>query len=129
MDKFIAGTLKAEGFIDGKKVVSNVVKTPEKASKIELSYDISSIPINSNFPDMVFIYAKITDNNGTVIPTATNEVIFALTEGNGELIGTNPVKAEAGIATIILKTKNLKSLIKITAKSENLQNGIISISK
>ena len=129
MDKFVAGTLKAEGFIDGKKVVSNVVKTSEKASKIELSYDISSIPINSNFPDMVFVYAKITDNNGTVIPTATNEVTFALTEGNAELIGTNPVKAEAGIATIILKTKNLKSLIKLTAKSENLQNGILSVSK
>ena len=129
MEKFEAGTLKAEGFIDGKKVVSNVVKTSEKASKIELSYDISSIPINSNFPDMVFVYAKITDNNGTVIPTATNEVTFALTEGNAELIGTNPVKAEAGIATIILKTKNLKSLIKLTAKSENLQNGILSVSK
>lgn len=129
MDKFFAGSLKAEGFINGKKVVSNVVKTPEKASKIELSYDISSIPINSNFPDMVFVYAKITDNNGTVIPTATNEVTFALTEGNAELIGANPVKAEAGIATIILKTKNLKGLIKITAKSENLQNGTLSVSK
>lgn len=129
MDKFVAGTLKAEGFINGKKVISNVVKTPEKASKVELSYDISSIPINSNFPDMVFVYAKIIDNNGTVIPTATNEVTFALTEGNAELIGTNPVKAEAGIATIILKTKNLKGLIKITAKSENLQNGTLSVSK
>ena len=129
LDKFVAGILKAEGFINGKKVVSNVVKTPEKASKIELSYDISSIPINSNFPDMVFVYAKITDNNGTVIPTATNEVTFALTEGNAELIGANPVKAEAGIATIILKTKNLKGLIKVTAKSENLQNGTLSVSK
>jgi beta-galactosidase len=42
-------------------------------------------------------------------------------EGNAELIGENPVKAEAGIATIILKTKNLKSSVKVIAKSENLQ--------
>jgi len=120
MDKFVAGTLRAEGFINGKKVVSNVVKTPESASKIELTYDISSKPINPDFPDMIFVYAKITDANGTIIPTATNEVTFTLTEGNAELIGENPVKAEAGIATIILKTKNLKSPVQVKAKSENL---------
>jgi beta-galactosidase len=129
MDQFVAGTLKAEGFINGKKVISSIVKTPEKASKIELSYDLSSKAINPNFPDEVFVYAKIVDSNGTVIPTATNEVSFAITEGNAELIGANLVKAEAGIATIILKTNNLKKLIKITAKSDNLQDNTILISK
>jgi beta-galactosidase len=120
MDKFVAGTLRADGFINGDKVVSNVIKTPEKPSKMELAYDISSKPINPDFPDMIFVYAKITDANGTIIPTATNEVTFTLTEGNAELIGENPVKAEAGIATIILKTKNLKSPVQVKAKSENL---------
>jgi beta-galactosidase len=121
LDKFIPGTLRAEGYINGKKVVSNVVKTPESPSKIELAYDISSIPINPDTPDMIFVYAKITDESGTIIPTATNEVTFTILEGNAELIGENPVKAEAGIATIILKTKNLKKLVKVMAKSENLQ--------
>lgn len=122
LNKFIPGTLRAEGFIKGEKVVSSFVKTPESPSKIELTYDISSQPINPDFPDMIFVYAKITDANGTIITTATNEVTFYLTEGNAELIGQNPVKAEAGIATIILKTKNLKSLLKVIAKSENLQS-------
>jgi beta-galactosidase len=121
LDTFISGKLRAEGFIKGQKVVSNVVKTPESPSKIELVYDISSKPINPNAPDMIFVYAKITDANGTVIPTATNEVSFSLTEGNAELIGENPVKAEAGIATIILKTKDLKKPVKVMAKSENLE--------
>jgi beta-galactosidase len=129
LNQFVGGTLKAEGFINGKKVVSNVAKTPEKAAKVALSYDLSSKAINPNFPDEVFVYAKIVDKNGTVIPTATNEVSFALTEGNAALIGANPIKAEAGIATIILKTKNLKSLIKITAKAENLEAGSLSVSK
>ncbi|QBN19572.1 glycoside hydrolase family 2 TIM barrel-domain containing protein [Flavobacterium nackdongense] len=127
MDKFVAGTLRAEGFINGKKVVSNLVKTPEKPSKIELAYDISSKPINPDFPDMIFVYAKITDENGTVIPTATNEVTFSLWNGKAELIGANPVKAEAGIATIILKTPHFKKAIAINAASLNLQTATVEI--
>ncbi|TRX21220.1 glycoside hydrolase family 2 protein [Flavobacterium franklandianum] len=127
LDKFIPGTLRAEGYINGEKVVSNSVKTPEKPTKIELTYDISSKKINPNYPDMVFVYAKITDANGTVIPTATDEVTFSLTEGNAELIGENPVKAEAGIATIILKTTHFKKPISIIATGANLQNGRIEI--
>lgn len=126
---FQAGTLRAEGFINGKKAISTSVKTPETASKIELSYDLSSKAINPEFPDMVFVYAKITDANGTVIPTATNEVTFILKEGNAVITGQNPVKAEAGIATIILQTKNLKKKIKLTATSDKLQEQTIVISK
>ncbi len=78
---------------------------------------------------MVFVYAKITDANGTVIPDATNEITFALSQGNAELIGTNPVKAEAGIATILLKTKNLKKAIQIHASAENLEKNTLLIQK
>jgi len=127
--EFKAGTLRAEGFINGKKVASNSVKTPETASKIELSYDLSSVKINPDFPDMVFVYAKITDKNGTVIPTATNEVKFILAEGNAEIIGQNPVQAEAGIATVILKTKDLKKKIILKATSNKLQENTITITK
>ena len=129
IDKFMTGTLRAEGFIKEQKVVSNIVKTPEKATRVELSYDVSSKVINPNNPDMVFVYAKITDANGTIIPDANNEVTFTLSEGNGEFIGENPVKAEAGIATVILKTSNLKIPIKITASSKQLQSGALKISK
>ena len=128
IDKFMTGTLRAEGFIKEQKVVSNIVKTPEKATRVELSYDVSSKAIHPNNPDVVFVYAKITDANGTIIPDATGEVTFALGAGNGELIGANPVKAEAGIATILLKTSNLKTPIKITASSESLQKGTLKIS-
>ena len=125
--KFEEGTLRAEGFINGKKVVSDEVKTPEKPSKIDLSYDLSTKSINPNFPDMVFVYAKITDENGIVIPTATNEVTFSILEGKAELIGENPVKAEAGIATIILKTNNFRKPIQIKAVGTGLKNGQLGI--
>lgn len=127
--EFKAGTLRAEGFIKGKKVAENNVKTPETATKVKLSYDLSSKTINPNFPDMVFVYAKITDTNGTVIPTATNEVTFTLSDGNAVLIGQNPIKAEAGIATIILKTENLKKKIVLKVSSGKLESSTISITK
>ncbi|MFV8324388.1 glycoside hydrolase family 2 TIM barrel-domain containing protein [Flavobacterium sp. ZS1P14] len=127
LDKFVPGTLRAEGFIKGVKVVSNVVKTPESAAKMELSYDVSSKVINTNSPDMVFVYAKITDRNGTIVRTATDEVTFALSGENAELIGENPVKAEAGIATVILKTKNLKKPIAITISGTNLEPDTVKI--
>ncbi|MFV5686903.1 DUF4982 domain-containing protein [Flavobacterium sp. GB2R13] len=127
LDKFISGTLRAEGFIKGEKVISNVVKTPESPVKIKLSYDVSSKAINANSPDMVFVYAKITDLNGTFIPTAMNEVTFALSGENAALIGENPVKAEAEIAVIILKTKNLNSPITIKASGANLESATLKI--
>ncbi|MEN2398396.1 glycoside hydrolase family 2 TIM barrel-domain containing protein [Flavobacterium sp. MC2016-06] len=129
VNEFKAGTLRAEGFIGRKKVASNTVKTPKKASKVVLSYDLSSKQINPDFPDMVFVYAKITDADGTIIPTAENEVTFTLSEGNAELIGQNSIKAEAGIATIILKTKDLKKKITLKATSEKLQDNTITITK
>lgn len=125
--QFIPGTLRAEGFIKGEKKVSNVVKTPEVAMKIQLSFDDSSKAINPNAPDVVFVYAKITDINGTVIPTATNEITFAISGENAQLIGENPVKAEAGVASIVLKTKGLLDSIMLTASGMNLETAALNI--
>lgn len=128
-DQFQKGTLRAEGFIEGKKVTETTVKSPEKATKIQLSYDLSSVEINKNNPDVVFVYATITDENGTLIPDTTNFVTFTLESGNAELIGQNPAQAEAGIATIVLRTTSFKKAIKITATSDNLKEDQIKITQ
>ncbi len=127
VEKYEAGTLRAEGFIDGKKVTEHIAKSPLKATRLELSYDLSNIPINQNFRDVVFVYAKITDENGTVIPDATDEVTFTIEGENAALIGQNPIKAEAGIATILLKTASLQKPLQIKATTSNLQPSTIDI--
>jgi len=58
---------------------------------------------------------EITDANGTVVPSATNEIYFNL-KGAGELIGENPVKAEAGIASVLFKGNPRK--VRISANLE-----------
>lgn len=103
LDKFNPVILRAEGFVNGHKVVLNVLKTPEISSKIVLAYDISSKPINPDALDMVIVYTKITNAKGTIIPTVTNEVTFSLVQGNTQLIGANPVKAKWELRRLFLK--------------------------
>ena len=124
---FQKGTLRAEGFLDGKKVAEHIVKSAEKASKIQLRFDESTIKINPDFPDVIFVYASITDEFGTIVSDATNLVEFSFEGENAELIGQNPIAAEAGIATILLRTQNFKKPIKIKAKSANLKEAMLEL--
>jgi len=126
LDKFEAGKLSALSYINGKKVAQHEVYTPGEASKILLEADLSGIPISEDHPDVIFVYARICDENGSTIPDAENLVQFII-EGEGELIGENPVKAEAGIATILLKTKHFEAPVKITANSEKLIKGEVKL--
>jgi beta-galactosidase len=126
VEDFEPGTLSAKGYIDGKEVAVHEVSTPGKASQIILEADLSGIPISKNTADVIFVYARICDENGTTIPDATNLVQFTI-EGEGELIGENPVKAEAGIATILLKTELFTSPIVIEATSEGLKEGELNL--
>lgn len=127
LTKYEAGTLKAIGYINGKKVAEDQVKTPEKAEKLKLTVDTSHVEINKNYPDVVFVYAAVTDKNGTLIPDFEGEIKFEIEGKNAELIGENPIKAEAGIATILLRTNSLKTPIKITAQSNNLTSTNITL--
>lgn len=124
---FQKGTLRAEGFLDGKKVSEHVVKSSGKASKIQLSFDESTIKINPDFPDVIFVYANINDEFGTIVSEATNLIEFTIEGENAQLIGQNPVTAEAGIATILLRTENFKKPIKIKAKSANLKEATLEL--
>lgn len=127
LTKFEPGTLKAIGYLNGKKVAEDVVKTPEKPVKINISVDTSNVDINKTHPDMVFVYATVTDKNGTLVPDFDGLIQFELDGKNAALVGENPVKAEAGIATILLRTSSLKKPLKITAKSNNLLTSNITL--
>ncbi|KGO94616.1 glycoside hydrolase family 2 TIM barrel-domain containing protein [Flavobacterium subsaxonicum] len=127
LKEFKPGTLRAEGFIKGQKVTEHSVATPGKAAKLELSYDVSGKQINTNKPDVVFVYAKITDANGTVINNAANQVTFTINGKAAQLVGKNPMPAEAGIATIVLRTEELKQPVTITATAAGLTTAVLQI--
>jgi len=107
-------------------VVKTEVKTPGEPAKIVLTVDLSGREIQSGKNDVVFVYALVTDNDGTVISGDLRPVTFSV-EGDAELIGDNPRKAEAGIATILLRAGKTSGVVKIKASGEGLTSGEMEI--
>jgi len=124
--EYVAGKLEAKGFIAGKEVVKTERKTPGTPAKITLSVDLSGKELQAGKNDVIFVYAAITDADGTVIPEDIRPVTFTV-EGDAELIGDNPRKAEAGISTILLMAGKTAGIIKIKATAEGLIAGEIVV--
>jgi beta-galactosidase len=117
--KYIAGTLEAKGFIQDAEVINHTIYSPENPSKIKIEIDVNGKEIDTNNDDVVFVYASIVDKNGTLLTTISDEIAFNL-KGNAELIGANPVKIEAGVATIVLKTNQQTKDLEISATMTDL---------
>ncbi len=115
------GTLTAIGYISNKKIIQQTRKTPGPAAKINLRIDYSGKELKAGQNDIVFVYADITDNNGTTIYNATDKIEFKVS-GDAEIIGPSVVSAEAGTATVVLKAGAKAGQIKIFASAEDLRS-------
>jgi len=124
--EFVAGTLEARGFIAGREVVITERKTPGTPAKILLSVDLIGKELEADKNDIVFIYASVTDADGTIIPDYTMAVKFTVV-GDAQLVGDNPRNAEAGISTILLKAGKNPGIIKVKATSEGLIPGELMV--
>jgi beta-galactosidase len=119
VDGFQAGELEAIGFIDGKPVASHKVRTPSTPYRLRLAAALDGINPTVGKKDVFFVYASIIDENGAVVPTASNPVTFELS-GPARLIGHNPITAEAGIASILVETNGEDGIVEIGATSPGL---------
>jgi beta-galactosidase len=75
--KYTPGTLEAVGYKNGKKVLSDVQKTTGKAENIKLSLDKENV-LKGN---VSVLTVETTDKNGLHIPTANDEIMFAIKGG------------------------------------------------
>jgi len=123
LDKFEKGELKAFGYINRKEVANHTVIAPEAPQKIELVFDYSTKKLLADGSDAIFVYAHIVDKNGTLIPDFSEGVAFSV-EGPAVLLGHNPIKAEAGIATILLKAKAPAATLLVRAESKYAHNSL-----
>lgn len=117
---FEAGTLKAVAYNDGKEVGLDQVFTALKPDGMAMEVDFTGIPISTDHMDVFFARVKILDHE-SLVSTAQNEVTFKIIKGrNVELVGKNPVKAEAGIASMLVRTTSFHDEIHIQATSPEL---------
>lgn len=125
---YAPGALKAVGYRKGKAVANYTVFTPDKPMAIELYADEENRPLSADGADAIFIRAKIVDAAGHPVFTADNKIHFAIT-GDAVIVSPKDIKAEAGIATILLRSGLKHGKVEVYATSTGLQKGIISIKK
>jgi len=132
-----AGTLKAVGTKDGKIVSTMEVSTTGEPAAIFLSVDRSTLAADRR--DATHIVVEIRDEQGRVVPTADNEVIFEVL-GEGKLIGAdngdplshedykaNHRKAFNGLGLAIVQSTGNAGNIKITASSPALRSDSLGV--
>lgn len=123
--------LIAEGIIKGKVVAMHRVCPPGVAKTIVLHADLCGRGLIADGSDWVRVHAKICDVRGTVCPFADDLVEFGIEDdGDGEAriignqqIGANPVRAEAGIATVLVQAGRTAGKITVEASAFGLTPG------
>ena len=122
---------KAEGLIGGKVVAVHEVMAPGVMRQIRLEVDRAGRDLVADGADWIRVYAKICDDKGTVHPFADALVEFTVVgEGTiigGADIGANPVHAEAGIATVLVRSTEKAGTITVKASSFGLAAGTATI--
>lgn len=120
------GTLYAEGWIDGKIAARHTVHTPERPHHLEIEIPQQSLRPVADGSDMIPVYIKVCDRNGTTVPSSDATIHIKVT-GQGTLIGdsiprigVNPQKAEGGVGFVFVRTTKKAGKIQISATSPGL---------
>lgn len=134
---FEPGTIKAVGKNDGKIVAEYELKTAGRPAKILLTTDKSTVANDWN--DVVFVTAKVVDENGVIVPSADDLIQFNATgagfvavvdsDNNQSLESFQATnrKAWQGICFAYLKANKTSGKIKLTATATNLKSGSIEV--
>lgn len=134
---FEEGTIKAVGRNNGKEVAADELKTAGAPAKIILSTDQDTI--SNHWDDVSYIDVKVVDKNKVLCPYADNLIRFSLS-GPGTIIGVDNGDATShepyqgserqayqGRCIAVIRAKENRGKIRITATSPGLKEGVIDI--
>jgi beta-galactosidase len=107
-------SITAVGLINGKEVARHTLRTYGKPDKLILSCDDNEIMADGS--DCTRVVISVVDENGSILPYANIPVSFEI-EGEGKLIGENPLALEAGRGAVYVKSKRKTGKITLKAKS------------
>lgn len=132
------GVVEVIAYKDGKEWARDEMRTAGDASALSLSADRDDI--SSSFADLVYITAKVTDDNGVLVPRSCPAIKFSV-EGPGEIVATDngdatsfesfqspERKAFNGMALAIVKAKKgAKGRIQVKAESNGIKSDVVEI--
>jgi beta-galactosidase len=113
------GTLLAKGYYRGKLAGQHERRTPGKPAALRIVADLSGRELAADGADFLFVWVEVIDSAGTVVPSFASEVFLEAT-GEGELIGPQRIKAEAGIAPFMLRSRRKAGGIVLQATASEL---------
>lgn len=99
--KWEKGTVKAIGYIRGRKVAESMIRTPEEPSVLEIGYFKSGRAAAKN--DLLIVYVRLKDANGTLVPR--NGIPVDLQVEGGKVMGPQRYDTEAGVASFVVATE------------------------
>lgn len=136
--KYLPGIVKVVAYRNGKPWAEQTIQTTDKAYQLKIESDRNVI--NADGSDLSFITIKVADQNGRLVPDATNKVSFSI-EGPGEIVATDngdpadlvsfPSKERAAysglVLAIIRAEKGKPGAIRIKATADGLKMATIEI--
>ncbi|RMX90386.1 hypothetical protein D0868_14517 [Hortaea werneckii] len=136
--KYEPGTLFVQTYRDGGAWANDTVCTTNEAAGLRLMADRSEIEADG--ADLAFVTLEVVDAQGRVVPTAANNVTFAL-DGPGEIVATDNGDPTSFVAfssltreafsgkalTIVRAHVDVHGLLNLVATSEGLDAGHVTI--
>lgn len=132
-----AGTIKAVGANGGKIAANYELRTAGKPAKILLTVDKNKVANDWN--DVVYVTATVVDENGIIIPTASDSIKFDA-RGAGfiaavdsddnrshESFRGSERRAWQGTCFAMIKANANAGKISVSAQSENLKSNVLTI--
>jgi hypothetical protein len=98
------GTIEAIGYVRGRFVARHVVRTPGEPARLRLALDLQGRPLARTRDDLAFVRGHLEDAAGTLVGDAWENVAFGA-RGDVAVIGDVPFSSEAGIASVLLRTR------------------------
>ena len=118
---FAPGELVALAYAGGRVVAEHRVRTPQQPTALTLALDDLGVPVVEG--DLVFLRARLRDANGTTVPVSGTDVAFTGIEG-AEIVGSQVVPTEAGIASILVRVKDARAGIRARAQAGALSGAL-----
>ncbi|MCR8668727.1 hypothetical protein NO995_13625 [Aestuariibaculum sp. M13] len=111
--------LLAEGFVNGKVVVTDTVRPALRPEQIVLWVDDEGVDLKANGSDFVTVIAAVADKQGN-IKHLNNSMISFEVLGEGQLLGNepfiaNPRQVSWGTTPVLIKSTTKPGVIKVKA--------------